>query len=58
MIAKGLARKIPAGSTLVFQVHYTPDGTATLDRSYAYDAEQDQAVESGGQPLHEPRERT
>jgi hypothetical protein len=34
VIAKGLARKIPAGSTLVFQVHYTPDGTATLDRSY------------------------
>ena len=34
VISKGLARKIPAGSDLVFQVHYTPNGTATKDRSY------------------------
>jgi mono/diheme cytochrome c family protein len=34
VISKGLARKIPAGSKLVFQVHYTPSGTETKDRSY------------------------
>jgi mono/diheme cytochrome c family protein len=34
VISKGLARKIPAGSELVFQVHYTPNGTETKDRSY------------------------
>jgi mono/diheme cytochrome c family protein len=34
VIAKGLARKIPAGSTLIFQVHYTPNGTAAKDKSY------------------------
>jgi hypothetical protein len=33
-VPKGYARRIPAGSTLVFQVHYTPDGTAVKDRSY------------------------
>ena len=32
--SKGFARKIPVGATLVFQVHYTPDGTETKDRSY------------------------
>jgi len=30
---KGYAIKIPAGSKLVFQLHYTPVGTAKLDRS-------------------------
>ena len=34
VIAKGLAKKIPAGSTLIFQVHYTPNGTAAKDKSY------------------------
>ena len=34
VIGKGLARKIPAGSDLLFQVHYTPNGTETKDRSY------------------------
>ncbi|MEK6324224.1 MAG: cytochrome c [Acidobacteriota bacterium] len=34
VIAKGLARKIPAGSNLIFQVHYTPNGTAAKDKSY------------------------
>jgi peroxiredoxin len=29
------ALRIPAGSQLVFQVHYTPNGTATTDRSEA-----------------------
>src|SRR5262249_46639011 len=29
----GTARRIPAGSTLVFEVHYTPNGTAQSDRS-------------------------
>lgn len=27
----GLARKLPAGATLTFQMHYTPNGTATKD---------------------------
>src|SRR5262249_32310511 len=31
--APGMARKIPAGSRLLFEVHYTPDGTAQTDRS-------------------------
>ncbi len=30
----GTAKLIPAGSNLVFQVHYTPTGKATTDRSY------------------------
>jgi len=34
VMSKGLARKIPAGSKLVFQVHYTPNGTAVKDHSY------------------------
>jgi hypothetical protein len=29
----GLAKRIPAGSTLLFQVHYTTDGTPATDRS-------------------------
>ena len=29
----GTAKRIPAGSTLVFQVHYTTNGTAAKDRS-------------------------
>ncbi len=29
----GIAKKIPAGASLVFQIHYTPDGTARVDRS-------------------------
>jgi hypothetical protein len=31
MYAPGFARKVPAGSNLVFQVHYTPNGAATRD---------------------------
>jgi hypothetical protein len=34
IIPKGLGRRIPAGSKLVFQVHYTPNGTAAMDKSY------------------------
>jgi mono/diheme cytochrome c family protein len=34
VIPAGLARKIPAGSNLIFQVHYTPTGVAGKDRSY------------------------
>jgi hypothetical protein len=30
----GVAKQIKAGSQLVFQVHYTPNGTATTDKSY------------------------
>jgi hypothetical protein len=29
----GTAKRIPAGSTLIFQVHYTTNGTAGVDRS-------------------------
>jgi hypothetical protein len=29
-----LAKRIPAGASLVFQVHYTPNGKAVNDRSY------------------------
>jgi peroxiredoxin len=29
----GVARKVPAGSKLLFQVHYTPRGTKQVDRS-------------------------
>ena len=30
---KGMAKKIPAGSKFIFQMHYTPNGTATEDRT-------------------------
>jgi len=30
----GMARHVPAGSKLVFQMHYTPNGQAQQDRSY------------------------
>ncbi len=30
----GLARLVPAGSKLIFQMHYTPNGSAQKDRSY------------------------
>ena len=31
----GTAIKVPAGSTLLFEMHYTPNGTEQTDRSYA-----------------------
>jgi len=31
MYAPGFARRVPAGSNLVFQIHYTPNGTALKD---------------------------
>jgi peroxiredoxin len=31
--ADGLAKKLPAGATLVFQMHYTPNGEAVRDRT-------------------------
>jgi len=31
MFAPGFARKVPAGSNLVFQIHYTPNGTPVKD---------------------------
>ncbi len=31
---KGRAIRVPAGSTLLFQCHYTPNGTEQTDRSY------------------------
>ncbi len=30
----GMARKVPAGSKLIFQMHYTPNGSPQQDRSY------------------------
>jgi peroxiredoxin len=33
MLPPGTAKKIPAGSKLVFQMHYTPNGTVQKDRS-------------------------
>jgi hypothetical protein len=33
-MVNGLAKKVPAGATLRFQVHYTPNGTAAQDQSY------------------------
>jgi peroxiredoxin len=33
MLRDGMAKLIPAGAKLVFQMHYTPNGTATEDRS-------------------------
>jgi hypothetical protein len=33
LLREGLAKKVPAGSRLVFQMHYTPNGTAQQDRS-------------------------
>lgn len=29
----GYGKRIPAGATLMFQLHYTPNGTATVDRT-------------------------
>ena len=33
ILREGMAKLVPAGSKLVFQMHYTPNGTATQDRS-------------------------
>ena len=33
MLREGMAKLVPAGSQLVFQMHYTPNGTAQQDRS-------------------------
>lgn len=33
ILPEGLAKRIPAGSKLVFQMHYTPNGTPQEDRS-------------------------
>ncbi len=33
LLPDGYAKRIPAGSKLLFQVHYTPNGTATTDMS-------------------------
>ncbi|MGD9723786.1 MAG: redoxin domain-containing protein [Pirellulales bacterium] len=34
VLPEGTARYIPAGSKLIFQMHYTPNGAAQTDRSY------------------------
>ena len=33
-LTPGLARRVPAGSKLIFQMHYTPNGSPQVDRSY------------------------
>ena len=33
ILAPGMAKRIPAGAKLIFQMHYTPNGTAQSDRS-------------------------
>jgi peroxiredoxin len=33
VLPPGVARRIPAGAELIFQMHYTPNGKATTDRS-------------------------
>jgi peroxiredoxin len=33
ILPKGMGKKIPAGSDLMFEMHYTPNGTAQTDRS-------------------------
>src|SRR5262249_28254267 len=33
IVPEGTAKRIPAGAKLVFQMHYTPNGTAQKDRS-------------------------
>ena len=33
-LTEGLARFVPAGSKLIFQMHYTPNGSPQKDRSY------------------------
>jgi peroxiredoxin len=34
MLKPGFAKKIPAGSRLLFQMHYTPNGKEQIDQSY------------------------
>ena len=33
-LGEGMARLVPAGSKLIFQLHYTPNGSPQTDRSY------------------------
>jgi mono/diheme cytochrome c family protein len=33
VLPKGVARRLPAGSEIVFQMHYTPNGVETTDRT-------------------------
>ena len=33
LLADGMAKRVPAGSKLVFQMHYTPNGSPQQDRS-------------------------
>ena len=33
ILPEGMGKKIPAGSDLMFEMHYTPNGTAQTDRS-------------------------
>lgn len=46
---KGYARYLPKGSQLVFQMHYTPNGTATTDRTRVG------VIYADEPPLHEVR---
>src|SRR5262249_6684427 len=35
ILPKGMGKRIPAGSDLIFEMHYTPNGVAQKDRSIA-----------------------
>jgi peroxiredoxin len=61
VLPPGVARRIPAGSELVFQMHYTPNGKATTDRSKVgfvlYKGKDKPQYQSHTQPVMNPRIR-
>jgi peroxiredoxin len=61
VLPPGVARRIPAGSELVFQMHYTPNGKATTDRSKVgfvlYKGKGKPQYQSQTQPVMNPRIR-
>ena len=50
--APGVAKKIPAGATISFQIHYTPTGTPQVDQSQLGLIFADQAVEHEAHTWH------
>jgi len=59
ILRPGMAKKIPAGSELVFQMHYTPNGKAQKDRSSVgmIFAKEPPQWQVRTWPIHEPRFR-
>lgn len=57
MLPPGHARRIPAGSKLVFQMHYTPNGKPTTDQTRVgvWFADADQVTPPSG---HAVRDRS